>query len=66
MTEQFCMTFVYYPKFAMDDIDEFKKYLQEIMGQESEFLLNPEEIYFDCLVIDVIELVGEHLVVWLN
>ena len=51
---------------AMDDIDEFRRYLQEIMSQESEFLLNPEELYFDCLVIDVIELVGNHLVVWLN
>ena len=57
---------LYDPTLAMDDIDEFRRYLQEIMSQESEFLLNPEELYFDCLVIDVIELVGNHLVVWLN
>jgi hypothetical protein len=50
----------------MDDLDDFKKLLSEIFSRESEHLLNPEEIYFDTLVTDVIELVGNHLVVWLN
>lgn len=60
------MNSVYSSKYVMDDIDAFKKLLQQIMSQESEFLLNPEEIYFDCPVIEVIEMVGNHLVVWLN
>ncbi len=50
----------------MDDIDAFKKLLQEILNQDSEHVLNPEEIYFDCPVMDVIEMVGEHVLVWLN
>lgn len=50
----------------MDDIDAFKKLIQEILNKDAEHLLNPEEIYFDTPVMDVIEMVGHHLVVWLN
>jgi hypothetical protein len=60
------MTFVYSQKFAMDDIEAFKKLLQEILNKDTEHLLNPEEIYFDTPVMDVIEMVGPHTVVWMN
>jgi len=50
----------------MDDLYEFEKLLKEIMSGDSEHLLSPEDIYFDSPVTDVIELVGDHLVVWLN
>lgn len=50
----------------MDDIDAFKKLLQEIMGKDSASMITPEEIYFDTPVTEAIELVGSHLVVWLN
>jgi hypothetical protein len=60
------MALVYSQKFTMDDIDAFKKLLQEILNQRSEHVLSPEEIYFDCPVMDVIEMVGEHVLVWMN
>ena len=50
----------------MDDLTEFNRLLQEILRSDSGHLLSPEEIYFDTLVTDVIELVGSHLVVWMN
>ena len=50
----------------MDDLIEFNRILQEILHSDAAYLLSPEEIYFDTLVTDVIELVGSHLVVWLN
>jgi len=60
------MAFVYTRKKVMDDLDEFRKLLKDIMCNDSENSIYPEEIYFDSLIIDVIELVGDHLVVWLN
>ena len=50
----------------MEDLSEFKRLLKEIMSKDSEHSLSPEEIYFDSLVIDVIELVGDRWVMWLN
>jgi len=50
----------------MEDLSKFKRLLKEIMSKDSEHFLSPKEIYFDSLVIDVIELVGEKYVVWLN
>lgn len=50
----------------MEDLSKFKKLLNEILGKDSEHYLSPEPIYFDCLVIDVMELVGDNHVVWLN
>lgn len=58
--------FVYITKPAMDDLTEFNRLLQEILHSDSGHLLSPEEIYFDTLVTDVIELVGSHFVVWMN
>ena len=46
----------------MEDLSKFKKFLSEIMSKDSESFLSPEEIYFDSLVIDVIERVGNHVV----
>ena len=46
----------------MEDLSKFKKLLEQIMSKDSEHFMNPEEIYFDSLVIDVIELVGDHVV----
>jgi len=60
------MTFVYNSSYTMEDLSKFKKLLKEIMSKDSEHVLSPEEIYFDSLVIDVIELVGDSWVVWLN
>ena len=45
---------------------EFRRLLDEIMSRDSESILSPEEIYFDSLVIDALEMVGDNHVVWLN
>ena len=37
----------------------FKELLKMIMSETSEHFIQPEEIYFDSLTIDAIELVGE-------
>jgi len=58
------MTFVIASNSIMDDLDKFKKLLQEIMRKDSDDIINPEEIYFDSLFIEVIELVGERWVVF--
>ena len=50
----------------MDDLNEFKELLKIIMREDSEHFIHPEEIYFDSLTIDAIELVGDRYVVWLN
>ena len=50
----------------MEDLSKFKKLLKEILSKDSEHYLSPEDIYFDSLVIDVIEMVGNKWVVWLN
>ena len=50
----------------MEELNKFKKLVQDIMNKDSGYLLSPEEIYFDSLVIDVIELVGDRWVVWMN
>ena len=50
----------------MDNLNKFWKLLQEIMSTDSDHIINPEEIYFDSLFIEVIELVGDHWVVCLN
>lgn len=50
----------------MDDILEFRKIIQEIMEENSKFFMSPDDLYFDSPVIDAIEMVGDHLVVWLN
>jgi hypothetical protein len=50
----------------MEDLSKFKKQLKEIKSKDSEHFMSPEEIYFDSLVIDVIEPVGDQWIVWLN
>jgi hypothetical protein len=50
----------------MDEISEFRKLLKEIMDRDSESILSPEEIYFESLVIEVIEMVDERWVAWMN
>jgi hypothetical protein len=42
------------------------KLLKEIMDKDSIHYMSPEEIYFESLVIEVIEMVGDRWVVWLN
>ena len=51
---------------AQNSEQEFSKLLQQIMSRDSEHVLSPEEIYFESLVIEVIELIGDSWVVWLN
>ncbi len=46
--------------------DEFRKLLRQVMSQECKPLMSEEEIHFDVLAIEVMELVGEKYVVWLN
>lgn len=60
------MIFVYTSKKVMDELDEYKKLLKDLMSNDSEHFISPEDIYFDSLVIDAVELVGDHHVVWLN
>jgi hypothetical protein len=50
----------------MEDLDKYMKLLQEIMDKNPDHFISPEDIYFDSPVMDVIELVGNHHVVWLN
>jgi hypothetical protein len=50
----------------MDDLDKFMRLLKEIMDKDSVHYMNPEEIYYACLEIEVIELAGENHLVWLN
>lgn len=66
LRNHFSLILVYSAKSAMDDISAFKKLLQEIMDKDSISMIPPAEIYFDTPVTDAIELVGSHLVVWLN
>ncbi len=51
---------------AMKHPDEFRKLLQQIMSQECKPLMSKEEIHFDVLSMEVIELVGGRWIVWLN
>ena len=60
------MPFVYISNIDMDNLDKFNKLLQEILNHDSVYMIRPEEIYFDSLLIDVIELVGDRWVVYLN
>jgi len=60
------ITFVYNSSYTMEDLSKFKKPLKDIMRKDSEHFMSHEEIYFDSLVIDVIELVGDRWVMWLN
>jgi hypothetical protein len=50
----------------MDDLDKFMKLLKEIMDKDSVHYMSPEDIYFACLEIEVIKLLGDNHVVWLN
>jgi len=50
----------------MNKSDKFHKILRQVMSQEPKPLLSEEEIHFDVLSMNVIELVGEKYVVWLN
>jgi len=50
----------------MDDLDKFMRLLKEIMDKDSVHYMSPEEIYYACLEIEVIELLGDNHVVWLN
>ena len=51
----------------MEHPDEFHKILQQIMSQECKPLMSEEEeIHFEELAMEVMELVGGKYVVWLN
>ena len=50
----------------MEHPNEFHKILQQIMSQEPQPLMSEEEIHFDQLAMEVMELVGDSYVVWLN
>ena len=46
--------------------NDFHKILRQVMSQEPKPTLSEEEIHFDVLAMDVIELVGGKYVVWMN
>lgn len=50
----------------MEDPNEFQKILRLMMTQEPRPILSEEEIHFDVLSMEVIELVGDKYVVWMN
>jgi len=50
----------------MEHPNEFHKILRQVMSQELKPILSEEEIHFDELAMEVIELVGGKYVVWLN
>ena len=50
---------------AMDDPNEFRKLLQEIIKKDPEPTLSPENLTFEVEVMKVSELVGDW-VLWLN
>ena len=52
--------------FAMEDPDEFKKLLQQIMSQNSTLLLGDKYLWQRIQEVEVIELVGERWMVWMN
>ena len=49
----------------MDNSDEFRKLLQEIMIKDPKPKMSSEEIAFEVEVIKVLELVGDYMI-WLN
>ncbi|MFH0757256.1 MAG: hypothetical protein V2B15_08220 [Bacteroidota bacterium] len=50
----------------MEQLNEFKKLLRQIMSQDLKPIYNQEEIDQTVRKIEVMELVGEKYVVWLN
>ena len=44
--------------------DEFRKLLQQVMNETPLPKMEPEEIHFDQLAMEVMELVGNRWVVW--
>ena len=50
----------------MEHPNDFHKILRQIMSQDPEPLMSEEEIHFDMLSMEVMELVGDSWVVWLN
>ena len=50
----------------MEHPNEFHKILRQVMSQEPKPILSEEEIHFEVLSMDVMELVREKYVVWLN
>ena len=50
----------------MENLTVFKKLLQQIMSIDTEPLISEEEIHFDQLAKEVMELTGDRWVVWLN
>ncbi len=46
--------------------DEFTELLRQIMSQECKPLMSEEEIHFDLLAMNVMQLVGDNDVEWLN
>jgi hypothetical protein len=50
----------------MEHPNDFHKILRQITSQEPKPVLSEEEIHFDVLAMEVIELVGNKYVVWLN
>ncbi len=50
----------------MEHPNEFKKILRQILSQECKPLKSKEEIHFDHLAMEVMELVGDQWVVWVN
>ena len=47
----------------MDHFDEFRKLLRQIMSQDCKPTMSEEEIHFDQLAMEVMELVGDRWVV---
>ena len=50
----------------MEHPDEFQKILRQVMSQECKPLMSEEDIHFDILSMEVVELVGGKWVLWLN
>lgn len=50
---------------AMDHFNEFRKPLMQIINEDPEPTLGPEEIAFEVQVMKALELVGDW-VIWLN
>jgi len=48
----------------MNHSDEFKRLLRQIMSKEPEPIYSPDEIHFDRLAMEVMELMGDRWVVW--
>jgi hypothetical protein len=50
----------------MDTPNQFHKMLQQIMSRPPKHNYTAAEIHFDVLAMEVLELVGDRWVVWMN